>query len=86
METARVAFGSAKTSTALHLLESRCAGSRAQDPKEATKLIGSYTGTANLVLVTHQPNVEAIALESVEPAGMLVLQPKGGSDFDAPAG
>ena len=47
-----------------------------------TKLIGSYTGTANLVLVTHQPNIEAIALESVEPAGMLVLQPKGGSDFE----
>ena len=82
METARVAFGSAKPSTVLHLLESLDAREAARRTEEVTKLIGSYTGTANLVLVTHQPNVEAIALESVEPAGMLVLAPKGGSDFE----
>ena len=82
METARVAFGSAKASTVLHLRESLDAREAARRTEEATKLIGSYKGAANLVLVTHQPNVEAIALESVEPAGMFVLQPKGGSDFD----
>lgn len=82
METARVAFGSAKPSTVLHLLESLDAREAARRTEEATKLIGGYKGKANLILVTHQPNVEAIALESVESAGVLVLQPKGGSDFD----
>lgn len=33
-------------------------------------------------MVTHRPNIEAIALETVEPGAFLVLRPKGGSDFD----
>lgn len=82
METARLAFGKANASEALHLREALDARETNKRTDEVMRLIGSYQGTGNLILVTHQPNVEAIALESVEPAGILVLQPKGGGDFD----
>lgn len=82
MDTARLAFGSAKPSEALRLIEGIGAREIERINAQAMKLIGGYKGKANLVLITHQPNVEAIALESVEPAGMLVLVPKGGEEFD----
>ena len=81
-DTARLAFGSAKPSEALRLIEGIGAREIERINAQAMKLIGGYKGKANLVLVTHQPNVEAIALESLEPAGMLVLAPKGGEEFD----
>ena len=82
MDTARLAFGSVKLSEAMRLIEGIGAQEIERINAQAMKLIGGYKGKANLILVTHQPNVEAIALESVEPAGMLVLQPKGNSDFE----
>ena len=82
MDTARLAFGSVKPSDALRLIEGIGAREIERINAQAMKLIGGYKGKANLVLITHQPNVEAIALESVEPAGMLVLVPKGGEEFD----
>jgi hypothetical protein len=33
------------------------------------------------VLVTHQPNIDALTLEVVEPATMLVLKPDGKGGF-----
>ena len=82
MDTARLAFGSAKPSEAMRLIEGLPRPQAEQVTAQAMKLIGGYKDRVNLILVTHQPNVEAIALESVEPAGMLVLQPKGGGEFD----
>ena len=82
MDTGRLAFGNVKPSEAMRLIEGIGAREIERINAQAMRLIGSYKGKANLILVTHQPNIEAIALESVEPASMLVLQPKGGSDFD----
>jgi len=82
MDTARLAFGSVKPSEALRLIEGIGAQEVERINAQAMKLIGGYKGKANLVLVTHQPNVEAIALESLENADMLVLAPKGGGEFD----
>lgn len=82
MDTAKLAFGNAKPSDALRLIEGISAQEIARINAQASRLIGSYKGKANLILVTHQPNVEAIALESLENAGMLVLQPKSGEEFD----
>lgn len=82
MDTARMAFGSVKPSEALRLIEGIGAQEVERINAQAMKLIGGYQGKANLILVTHQPNIEAIALESLENTGMLVLQPKGGEEFD----
>ena len=82
MDTGRLTFGNVKPSEAMRLIEGIGAREIERINAQAMRLIGSYKGKANLILVTHQPNIEAIALESVEPASMLVLQPKGGSDFD----
>ncbi len=82
MDTARLAFGNVKPSEAMRLIEGIGAQEVERINAQAMKLIGGYKGKANLILVTHQPNVETIALESVEPAGMLVLVPKGGEEFD----
>src|SRR3989344_5078574 len=82
MDTGRLAFGNVKPSEAIRLIEGISAREVARINAQAMKLVGGYKGKANLILVTHQPNVEAIALESLEPAGMLVLAPKGGEEFD----
>ena len=82
METGRLAFGNVKSSEALRLIEGIGAREVERINAQAMKLIGGYKGKTNLILITHQPNVEAIALESVEPAGMLVLAPKGADQFD----
>lgn len=82
MDTGRLAFGNVKPSEALRLIEGISAQEIERINAQAVKLIGGYQGKTNLILVTHQPNVEAIALESLENAGMLVLQPKGNSDFE----
>ena len=82
MDTARLAFGNVKPTEAMRLIEGIGAQEVERINAQAMKLIGGYKGKANLILVTHQPNVETIALESVEPAGMLVLVPKGGEEFD----
>lgn len=82
MDTARLAFGSAKPFEALHLLESLPATQAEQVTAQAMKLIGEYKGKANLVLVTHEPNIVALAFETVESGGLFVLAPKGADKFD----
>jgi len=82
METGRLAFGNVKPSEALRLIEGISTQEIERINAQVVKLIGGYQGKANLILVTHQPNVEAIALESLENTGMLVIQPKGGEEFD----
>ena len=82
METARVAFGSAKPSTVLHLLESLDAREAARRNRRGDKAHRqlyrdreSGAGHAPTECRSHR-------LESVEPAGVLVLAPKGGNDFE----
>lgn len=82
MDTARLAFGNAKPSEALRLLEALPPAQAEQITAQAMKLVGEYKGKGNLVLVTHEPNVVALAFETVEPAGMFVLAPKGADQFD----
>ncbi len=82
MDTAKLAFGKAKSSEALRLIEALPPAQAEQVTAQAMKLVGEYTGKANLVLVTHEPNVVALAFETVEPGGMFVLVPKGADQFD----
>lgn len=82
MDTAKLAFGKAKASEALRLLEALPPGQADQVTAQAMKLVGEYKGKGNLVLVTHEPNIIALAFETVEFGGMLVLAPKGADQFD----
>ncbi|TAM43499.1 MAG: histidine phosphatase family protein [Gammaproteobacteria bacterium] len=82
MDTAKLAFGKAKASEALRLIEALPPAQAEQITAQAMKLIGEYRGKGNLVLVTHEPNIIALAFETVETGGMFVLIPKGADQFD----
>jgi phosphohistidine phosphatase SixA len=82
MDTAKLAFGKAKASEALRLIEALPPAQADQITAQAMQLVGKYQGKDNLVLVTHEPNVVALAFETVETAGMFVLAPKGADQFD----
>jgi hypothetical protein len=72
----------ASPSKALHLIEGLPAPEADAITAQAMKLIGEYKGKGNLVLVTHEPDIVALAFETVETAGMFVLAPKGADQFD----
>lgn len=82
METAKLVFGKARSSEALRLLEALPPGQADLTTAQAMKLIGEYKGKGNLVLVTHEPNIVALAFETIESSGMFVLAPKGADQFD----
>lgn len=49
--------------------------------EEVAARIGQFKGKKNLILVTHQPNIDSLTLELVERGGILVLKPAGGASF-----
>lgn len=81
-DTARIAFGSTTPAEFLSLSEVLSPAETARNTAEAMKRIGEHGGAANLVMVTHEPNIAAITFELVEQGAFLVLQPRGGSEFD----
>lgn len=81
-DTARHAFGRTTPTGFLSLSEVLTPADIARNTAEAMKRIGEHAGTANLVMVTHEPNIAAISFELVEQGAFLVLKPRGGSEFD----
>lgn len=81
-ETAKLAFGKGSEAGYLSLLEVLGAEEAAAQTTELNKVVGSYVGKGNLVLVTHEPNVNAVSFEMMKPADFVVLQPKDGSEFE----
>ncbi|MGV8990141.1 MAG: histidine phosphatase family protein [Thiobacillus sp.] len=81
-DTARHAFGHATSAEFLSLSEALTPAEAARNTAEAMKRIGEYDGAANLVMVTHEPNIASISFELVEQGTFLVLKPRGGSEFD----
>ncbi len=81
-ETAQLAFGSGSETAYLSLLEVLGAEEAAVQTAQLNQVIGAYAGKGNLVLVTHEPNIGAVSFEMVKPADFVVLQPKGGSEFE----
>lgn len=81
-ETAQLAFGSGSEASYLSLLEVLSTEDAAVQTAKLNQIIGSHTGKGNLVLVTHEPNINAVSFEMVKPADFIVLQPKGGSEFE----
>lgn len=81
-DTARHAFGRATPTGFLSLSEVLPPADAARNTDEAMKRIGEHAGIANLIMVTHEPNIAAISFELVEQGAFLVLHPRGGSEFD----
>jgi phosphohistidine phosphatase SixA len=81
-DTASIGFGGGSEAGYLSLLEVLGAAEAAAQTAELNKAIGSYAGKGTLVLVTHEPNINAVSFEMMKPADFLVLQPKGGSEFE----
>ena len=81
-ETAQLAFGKGSEAAYLSLLEVLGAEEAAVQTAQLNQVIGAYAGKGNLVLVTHEPNIGAVSFEMVKPADFVVLQPKGGSEFE----
>lgn len=81
-DTARYAFGHVTPTGYLSLSEGLTPAEAARNTAEAMKRIGEYGGAANLVMVTHEPNIAAISFELVEQGAFLVLKPRGSSEFD----
>jgi len=81
-DTARIAFGQGVPAAYLSLLEILGPDEAAAQTRELSEVIGGYTGAGNLVLITHEPNLNAVSFEMMKPSDFLVLRPLGGSEFE----
>jgi phosphohistidine phosphatase SixA len=81
-DTAHIAFGKAAPAEYLSLLEVLDSGEAAQQTEELSRAIGSYSGDGNLILVTHEPNIRAVSFELMKHLDILVIDPKGGEEFE----
>jgi len=81
-ETAQLAFGEAGPASYLSLLEILTPDEAERQTLELSHVIGSYSGSGNLVLVTHEPNISVVSFELVKHLDLLIIAPKGGSEFE----
>ena len=81
-DTARLAFGNVSPAEYLSLLEILEPDEAERQTGKLNAVIGSYAGTGNLVLVSHQPNISAVSFELVRNLDFIVLQPMGGSEYE----
>lgn len=81
-DTANIAFGKSQPAEFLAVLEAFPQKKAEANTEELTQKIGSYSGTGNLILVTHAQNINSISFESVGMGAFLVLQPTGGHEFE----
>lgn len=82
VDTAKLAFGGGTPVEYLYVLELRGSDEATAQTKELNKVIGSYKGKGNLILITHEPNITAVSFEIIKQSDFLVLQPLGGDKFD----
>lgn len=81
-ETAQLAFGKASPASYLSLLEILTTDEAERQTLELSQVIGSHSDNGNLVLVTHEPNISPISFELVKHLDLLIIEPKGGSEFE----
>ena len=81
-DTARIAFGDAAPADFLSLLEILGSDEAVNQTERLNRVIGSYIGEGNLILITHDPNIRAVSFELLEHSDFLVLQPEGGDEFE----
>jgi broad specificity phosphatase PhoE len=73
-DTARIAFGAYRVWP--HLEESALSD-QAERIAAVSRVIGAHKGPENLVLVTHQPIIDALTLELVDWGTMVIVKPDG---------
>ncbi len=78
-DTARIAFGAYRV---WPLLEESAVENPAQRIADIGRVIAAHKGPQNLVLVTHQPIIDALTLELVEVATLVIVKPDGRGEFD----
>jgi len=66
----------------LSLLEILGPDEAAAQTRELSQVIGGSTGAGNLVLITHESNINAVSFEMMKPSDFLVLQLNGGCEFE----
>lgn len=81
-DTGRLAFGKVKAWDALDLQTSLPEDEAAKRSELVAARIGEFKGPGNLVMISHQPNIDTLTLELVELGTILILQPSGGSNFN----
>ncbi|MDH5369288.1 MAG: histidine phosphatase family protein [Gammaproteobacteria bacterium] len=81
-DTGKIAFTKVEVAEFLSLLEALSQNKAEANTKTLQEKIASYSGTGNLVLVTHAPNINAVSFESVEMGAFLVLKPMGDNEFE----
>jgi phosphohistidine phosphatase SixA len=80
-DTARIAFGRVQVWPALDLQTDLPEEEATQRMDEVSARIAQFKGPGNLVLLTHQPNIDALTLELVGPSTVLILKPEGAAGF-----
>lgn len=81
-DTAKIAFASGTPAEYLSLLEILGQDEAAAQTVKLNQVIGSYVGKGNLILITHEPNINAVSFVTMKHSDFLVLQPTGGDKFD----
>ncbi|MBT9612682.1 MAG: histidine phosphatase family protein [Burkholderiales bacterium] len=81
-DTARIAFGAFQVWSLLEPLPESDLEDRQQRINAISRVIAEHKGRENLVLITHQPNIDALTLEVVEPATIVVVKPDGKGGFN----
>ena len=80
-DTARIAFGAFKVWPLLEPLPESDLEDRQQRVEAISRAIGVHTARKNLVMVTHEPNIDALTLEVVDWATIVVVKPDGKGGF-----
>lgn len=81
-ETARLAFGDASAKDYLSLLEVLGADEAAAQTEVLNQVVGSFGGTGTMILITHEPNINAVSFEPVKHLDFVVMEPAGDGDFE----
>ena len=80
-DTARIAFGAFRVFPLLEPLPESDLEDRQQRVDAISRVIADHRGRENLILVTHEPNIDALTLEVADFATMVVVKPDGKGGF-----
>jgi phosphohistidine phosphatase SixA len=81
-DTAEIAFGRGTATDFLFLLEVLPAEQADIATEQLSRKIGSYSGSKNLVMVTHAPNIETVSFDPVAMGAFIVFKPTGKDIFE----
>ena len=81
-DTARLAFGDARPVEYLSLLEVLGHDEASKRTAMLEEVIAAHSGPGNLVLVTHEPNINAVSFETVRHLDAVVFEPGGGDGYE----